>query len=90
MRTIDVVIIGGGPAGAVCGSLLKQAGINCLVVDRATFPRDKICGGGLTPKAWRLLEHLLPDVKYDYRPVTHLKLQFDDEPLCEFDSEFEC
>jgi flavin-dependent dehydrogenase len=89
MREVEVVVVGGGPSGSVCGSLLKKAGLDCLVVDRASFPRDKICGGGLTPKAWRLLEHLLPGVKYDYRPVTHLKLQFDDEPLCEFESEFE-
>ena len=50
LRTIDVLIIGAGPAGTVCGSLLKQAGVECAVVDHATFPREKVCGGGLTVK----------------------------------------
>ena len=89
IRNIDVVIVGGGPSGSVCGYLLKKAGIDCVVVDRATFPRDKICGGGLTYKAWRLLEQLMPDVRYDYVPVTHMHLQFDDDKAGEFESEFE-
>ncbi len=88
-RNVDVVIIGGGPAGSVCGYQLKQAGVECLIVDRATFPRDKICGGGLTPKAWRLLDRLMPGVSYDYRPVWNLRLQFDKDPVCEFDAEYE-
>ena len=88
-RIVDVLIVGGGPAGSVCGSLLKSSGIDCLIVDHATFPRDKVCGGGLTAKAWRLLDSLLPGVKYDYRPVHHMRLQFDEDPMCEFESEFE-
>lgn len=89
MRTVDVVVMGGGPAGAVCGSLLRRAGQECVVIDHASFPRDKICGGGLTPKAWRLLEQLLPDLKYDYSPVHHMKLQFEQDRACEFDAELE-
>ncbi len=46
----EVLIIGGGPAGATCGSLLRQRGVDCLIVDHADFPRDKVCGGGLTPR----------------------------------------
>ena len=88
-RMVDVVVVGGGPAGSVCGYLLKKAGVDCVIVDRATFPRDKICGGGLTYKAWRLLEHLVPDLRYDYRPVTRLRLQFDDDRASEFESEYE-
>jgi len=89
MEKIDVLIIGAGPAGSVCGYQLQQAGVDCLVVDRATFPRDKICGGGLTPKAWRLLDLLMPGLRYEYRPVKRLRLQFEQDPVCEFDSEFE-
>ena len=89
IRTTDVVIIGGGPAGSVCGYLLKKAGVDCVIVDRATFPRDKICAGGLSYKAWYLLDKLMPDLTYDYRPVTHMHMQFDDDPAIEFESEYE-
>ena len=88
LRKIDVLIIGAGPAGTVCGSLLKQAGVDCLIVDHATFPRDKVCGGGLTVKAWRLLDMLLPGIKYDYRPITRMRCQFENDPVCEFQSEY--
>lgn len=89
MKNVDVVIIGAGPAGSVCGSLLKQAGVDCLIVDQATFPRDKVCGGGLTVKAWRLLDYLLPGLEYSYRPIYRLRCQFENDPVCEFLAEFE-
>ena len=89
VKQVEVLIIGAGPAGSVCGSLLKQAGVECLIVDQATFPRDKVCGGGLTVKAWRLLDMLLPGIKYDYRPITRMRCQFENDPVCEFQSEYE-
>ena len=89
IRTTDVLIIGAGPSGSVCGCLLKRAGVDCLIADRATFPRDKICGGALSYKAWRLLEKLLPDFSYDYRPVTSLHMQFDDDRPSRIEAEFE-
>ena len=89
MIITEVLIIGAGPAGSVCASLLKQKGKECLLVDQATFPRDKICGGGLTPKSWQRLEQLLPGIKYDYHPVKHIRLAIDGKFACEFDSEQE-
>ncbi len=89
VRRIDVLVIGAGPAGSTCGCLLKQAGINCIVVDQAVFPREKLCGGGLSPKAWHLLGRLLPDFQYDYLPVTKIRFQYENDPVCEFDSEIE-
>ena len=87
-RHIDVLIIGAGPAGSVCGSLLKQACVECLIVDQATFPRDKVCGGGLTVKAWRLLDMLLPGIQYNYRPITRMRCQFENDAVCEFQTEY--
>ena len=78
-----VVIIGAGPSGAVCGYLLKKSGISCVVVDMATFPREKICGGGLTPKAYELLGQLMPGLKYDYQSVSHAKFKMDGRTICE-------
>lgn len=54
----DVVVVGGGPAGAACALFLKQLGHDVLLLDRARFPRDKVCGESVSPEAWRLLETL--------------------------------
>ncbi len=58
METLDVVVVGAGPAGAAAAITLANAGIETVVIDRATFPRDKICGDGLTAGALRHLEAL--------------------------------
>jgi geranylgeranyl reductase family protein len=54
----DVVVVGGGPAGAASAITLARAGRDVVVVDRARFPRDKCCGDGLTAGALRHLEAL--------------------------------
>ena len=77
-----VVIVGAGPAGSVCGYLLKKAGREGVIVDFATFPRDKICGGGLTPKAYALLQELEPGLRYKYQGVNRFRLMMDGKTLC--------
>jgi geranylgeranyl reductase family protein len=47
----DVLVIGGGPAGAATGHWLARAGHDVVVVEKKTFPREKTCGDGLTPRA---------------------------------------
>ncbi len=84
MKRTEVLIVGAGPAGSVCGYLLQQAGIPCIVIDRATFPRDKLCGGGLTPKCWKLLDELLPDFKYDYNAVRNIRFTMEGKHHCQF------
>jgi len=54
-QRVDVVIVGAGPAGAVCADHLAQAGVDVLLLDRADFPRDKPCAGWITPEVFRLL-----------------------------------
>lgn len=83
MESVDTVIIGAGPAGTVCAYLLRKAGIRCALVDFATFPRDKICGGGLTPKAYSLLAEIMPDLRYEYQPIKRIKLGLDHKPINE-------
>jgi geranylgeranyl reductase family protein len=56
--TADVVVIGAGPAGSTAAIVLARAGRSVIVVDKATFPRDKCCGDGLTTLALRELEPL--------------------------------
>ena len=53
-----VLIIGAGPSGTACAATLHRLGHDVVVVDKATFPRDKCCGDGLTTNALRILEGL--------------------------------
>jgi len=48
----DAVIIGGGPAGSTCARVLVRGGARVAIVDRAEFPRVKLCGGWLSPSIW--------------------------------------
>ena len=56
MIEVDTLIVGGGPAGSSCAWRLRRHGVECLVLDRATFPRVKLCAGWVTPKVLRDLE----------------------------------
>jgi geranylgeranyl reductase family protein len=55
MDRVDVLVVGAGPAGSAAAYRLADAGASVLLVDRARFPRDKACGGGLTMRAVREL-----------------------------------
>jgi len=52
----EVVVVGGGPAGAAAACFLAQRGRDVLLLDAARFPRDKVCGEGVSPEAWPLLD----------------------------------
>ena len=52
----DVVVAGGGPAGSAVACFLAQRGRDVLLLDAARFPRDKVCGEGISPGAWPLLD----------------------------------
>jgi geranylgeranyl reductase family protein len=57
-RTTDVLVVGAGPAGSATATTLARSGLHVTVVDKATFPRDKVCGDGLTTAALRELDAL--------------------------------
>jgi menaquinone-9 beta-reductase len=54
----DVIIAGGGPAGAACASFCAKLGLRILVLEREKFPREKVCGDCLNPGCWPVLERL--------------------------------
>lgn len=65
MHSCDVLIVGGGPAGSSCAWGLRGSGLNVMVLDKATFPRDKICGGWITPFVLQELEIDPADYSHD-------------------------
>lgn len=85
MDQVKALIVGAGPAGSTCALLLRKTGVDCLLVDRAVFPRDKICGGGLTPRSYHLLNRLLPTFHYDYNSVNRLKLLLEGRQIFDLD-----
>ncbi len=54
-RQADVIVVGAGPAGSSAAYHLAAAGADVLLLEKASFPRDKICGDGLTPRAVKQL-----------------------------------
>jgi geranylgeranyl reductase family protein len=54
----DVAIIGAGPAGSTCAAFCAQAGWRTLLLEKARFPRDKVCGDCINPACWPVLERL--------------------------------
>jgi geranylgeranyl reductase family protein len=54
----DVIIIGAGPSGSSCASFLSKYGRKVLLLDRATFPREKVCGDGISGRSVAVLHEL--------------------------------
>lgn len=73
----DVVIVGAGPAGTAAAITLAESGRRAVVVDKASFPRDKFCGDGLTSGALRRLEALgvAPADVPSWQPIDDVYIQ---------------
>ena len=54
----DVIIVGAGPAGTTAALYAHRLGLNCILLDKAVFPRDKICGDALSGKSVRIMREL--------------------------------
>jgi menaquinone-9 beta-reductase len=61
----DVIVVGAGPSGATTAYYLAQAGLDVLLLEKARFPREKVCGDGLTPRAVKALVGMGVDVGPD-------------------------
>ena len=64
MEIFDVLIAGAGPSGTMAGYHLAKAGLKVLILEKAHFPRRKVCGGALTQKA-------VNELPFDISPVIH-------------------
>jgi geranylgeranyl reductase family protein len=88
VQAYDSIVVGAGPAGSTTAYRLAERGARVLLVDRARFPRDKPCGGGVTLRAARLLPFGLEPVVEDVVRTVELRLRYGrtfvrggDEPL---------
>jgi len=76
MSAFDVAVVGAGPAGSTAAYRLARAGAHVLLVDRARFPRDKPCGGGVTVRAAKLLPFSIDPVIEDVVEQVELRLRY--------------
>jgi geranylgeranyl reductase family protein len=76
VKTFDVVVVGGGPAGSTTALRLADAGASVLLVDKARFPRDKPCGGGVTMRAARQCPVDVSPVVEEEVDVVELRFRF--------------
>jgi flavin-dependent dehydrogenase len=82
MDSCDVLIVGGGPAGSSCARGLRESGLDTLLIDRSTFPRNKLCGGWITPLVFEALG-IDPETYAAGRvlqPITGFRLSCMEEP----------
>jgi len=61
----DVIVVGAGPAGSTAATYLARAGVDVLLLEKSVFPRDKVCGDGLTPRGVKQVLALGVDVSGD-------------------------
>ncbi|MCW2669628.1 MAG: putative electron transfer oxidoreductase [Frankiales bacterium] len=55
LQDADVIVVGAGPGGSAAAHALAQAGLDVLLLEKTSFPREKVCGDGLTPRAVKTL-----------------------------------
>ncbi len=74
MRNCEVIVVGGGPAGASAARRLKQGGAEVLVLDKEVFPRPKLCAGWITPEVVRDVD--LAPGEYPHRFLSFRRLHW--------------
>ncbi|MGA9665869.1 MAG: NAD(P)/FAD-dependent oxidoreductase [Gallionella sp.] len=72
MESCDALIVGGGPGGSSCAWQLRRHGMDVIVMDKAEFPRDKVCAGWITPEVVQVLQLDTGDYarKHVLQPIT--------------------
>ncbi|MDX1499965.1 MAG: NAD(P)/FAD-dependent oxidoreductase [Woeseiaceae bacterium] len=76
MRSADAIVVGGGPGGSTAAWQLVRAGLDVLVLDRAAFPRLKLCAGWVTPEAMADLELAPGDYPHGLLTFDRLRLHW--------------
>lgn len=87
MKDYDVVIIGAGPSGITLGYLLTKNNINCCIVEKQKFPREKLCGGLLTKKTYDLITDVYGNIEYDYNITNDVELYYNTKLFMKYKSD---
>lgn len=72
-KIFDVIIVGAGPSGTSCALTLRKAGLKVALIDKAEFPRDKVCGDAIPGRAVKLLAELDPKFLAAFPPHENKK-----------------
>jgi flavin-dependent dehydrogenase len=87
MDSCDVLIVGAGPAGTSCAWKLRDSGLDVAILDKQVFPRDKICGGWITPGVLAELE--IDPAEYSpgrtLQPITGFRIGYIGGPTVDTD-----
>lgn len=78
----QVICVGAGPAGSLSAYLLAKAGVNVAIIEKKSFPRSKSCGGGLSKKAFKLIEGVVDLKKIKGKSISGSYLCYQNEHLC--------
>jgi flavin-dependent dehydrogenase len=85
MDSCDVLIVGGGPAGYSCAWGLRHSGLQVTILDRQGFPRNKVCGGWITPAVLEALR--IEEAEYAQtrvlQPITGFETSYMGGPVVE-------
>ncbi len=72
MITAEIIIVGGGPAGAACGWRLGELGLEAIILEKKVFPRQKVCAGWITPAVFELLKISPLEYPYGLRKISRI------------------
>jgi len=77
----DVVVVGAGPGGSAAAYFLAKGGLRVALLDKFDFPRDKICGDGLTPRAIKTLNAMgiLAQIEERAFHCSEIKVRYSDD-----------
>ncbi|MDD5261422.1 MAG: NAD(P)/FAD-dependent oxidoreductase [Methylacidiphilales bacterium] len=87
MKKYDAIVVGAGPAGSLFSYLTAKAGLHTLLIDKAVFPRSKVCGDCLNPRCWNIWER--QGLADSFRTLPHsviksFSLSFENNPPSRF------
>ncbi|HEX7027530.1 MAG TPA: geranylgeranyl reductase family protein [Gammaproteobacteria bacterium] len=87
MQHYDVLIVGGGPAGSSCAWRLRNSGLDVAILDKAHFPRDKVCAGWVTPAVMHMLQIDLENYaeRHVLQPITGFRTSMMEQPSVDTD-----